>query len=674
MDDLEAWGPDRSDGWFEVMQAVKRVGRDVVAFLAQIEDFQKKLFEKKKLVVSTGYCITLDRVPEELYPEIAANDAQREEWVRLFAIDEIEENLTQPGYSEPLTTDFLKANPYLVLDTMFFSHVFKDRLLTSIEDLDGQTDGLLIESENFQALNLLRERYREQVKCIYIDPPYNTGGDGFLYKDNYQHSSWLSMMENRLRLGRSVMSDAGAIFVSIDDNEQANLKRLMDGVFEQDNFVADVIWQKKYAPQNDAKWFSDDHDFLVCYANNKEMWRPKKLLRTEEQNKLYKNPDGDERGPWKADNYITNKSAQERPNLYYPVVNPNTGEEIWPSPKAVWRYTRQQHEQHTKDGRVWWGAKGTNKVPAYKRFLSEVGDVVPRTLWMYKDVGHNQDALRELRDIFGDVIFAAPKPSELVKRVVLVGKGSVMLDFFAGSGTTGHAVINLNREDGGDRKYILVEMGEYFDTVMKPRIMKVIYSKDWKDGKPVSREGTSHAFKYLKLESYEDALNNVAFTHERDGQEALALYGDDYLLRYMLDFETRGSDTLLNVEKLATPFRYKLRLREEGEAREVLVDLPETFTYLLGLRVRTRRVHHDGGRRYLVYRGSTPEQGEVVVIWRDTEGWGEADFDRDRDFVRENSLAEGADEVFVNGDSFIPEARPLEGLFKRLMLAGPAVG
>jgi len=205
VDDLDAWGPERSEGWFEVMRAVKTVGRGVIAFLAQIEDFQKRLFEKKKLVVSADYCLTLDRVPEELYPEVAANDAQREEWVRLFAIDEIEENITQPGYSEPLTVDFLKANPFLVLDTKHFDEDFKDKLLASTEDLDERTDGLLIESENFQALTLLQERYHEQVKCIYIDPPYNTGGDGFLYRDTYQHSSWLSMMEDRLRLGREML-------------------------------------------------------------------------------------------------------------------------------------------------------------------------------------------------------------------------------------------------------------------------------------------------------------------------------------------------------------------------------------------------------------------------------------------------------------------------------------
>ncbi len=678
VDDLDAWGPDRSESWFEVMRAVKTVGRGVIAFLAQIEDFQKRLFEKKKLVVSADYCLTLDRVPEELYPEVAANDAQREEWVRLFAIDEIEENITEPGYSDPLTTDFLKANPFLVLDTRFFSHAFKDRLLASIEDLDERTDGLLIESENFQALALLQERYREQVKCIYIDPPYNTGNDEFLYKDTYQHSSWLSMMEGRLHLAKSLLPENGVIFISNDDTEQANLKYLADRVYGAANFVANIIWQKKYAKQSDAKWFSTSHDHITLHARNKEVWRPQRLERTEDQLRVYSNPDSDPRGPWQSVVYTSNKSRSERPNLYYAIRHPKTGREVYPSETRTWAYSQLQYEKHAADNRLWWGRNQEMDKPRLKLFLSEVGNgIVPDTIWLRTEVGDTQDAKRAILNLFADSAFDTPKPTKLIRRMLqLVGseEGSLALDFFAGSGTTGHAVIDLNREDGGNRKYILVEMGEYFETVLKPRILKVIYSKDWKDGKPVSREGTSHAFKYIKLESYEDALNNIAFTHEADGQEALALYGDDYLLRYMLDFETRGSETLLNVEKLAAPFRYRLRLRDGEASRDVPVDLPETFAYLLGLRVRGRKVYHDGQRRYLVYRGSTPERGEVAAIWRDTENWGEADFERDRDFVEENSLTEGADDVFVNGDSFIPKARPLEGVFKRLMLAEPTSG
>jgi adenine-specific DNA-methyltransferase len=291
VDDLEAWGPDRSDGWFEVMRAVKRVGRDVIAFLAQIEDFQKMLFEKKKLVVSAEYCLTLDRVPEELYEEIAANDAQREEWVRLFAIDEIEENITQPGYSEPLTEEFLKANPFLVLDTKHFDEDFKDRLLASIEDLDGQSDGLLIESENFQALNLLQERYREQVKCIYIDPPYNTGGDGFLYKDGYQHSSWMTMMHSGSQALYGLLRASGSLFVHIDDNELGYLLALDDTVFDRRNRISVVTFKQSSVsgPKAMNPGLATTSSFVLWYAKNRSEWDPQRVFVPTQRDKRYNN-------------------------------------------------------------------------------------------------------------------------------------------------------------------------------------------------------------------------------------------------------------------------------------------------------------------------------------------------------------------------------------------------
>jgi adenine-specific DNA-methyltransferase len=241
-----------------------------------------------------------------------------------------------------------------------------------------------------------------------------------------------------------------------------------------------------------------------------------------------------------------------------------------------------------------------------------------------------------------------------------------VLDFFAGSGTTAHAVLNLNAEDGGARRYILVEVGEYFDTVLRPRIAKVMFSREWRDGKPTSNDGHSHIFKYQRLESYEDTLNNIAFS-AAGGQTAIAF--EDYLLRYMLDFETRDSETLLNAAKLESPFSYTLLVHRDGETREQPVDLPETFNYLIGLQVKTRRVYRDGDRRYLVYRGSN-QRSEVVVIWRDTKGWTQADLERDKQFILKHKLTEGADEIFVNGDSFVPGAKALDPVFKRLMLGG----
>jgi adenine-specific DNA-methyltransferase len=269
------------------------------------------------------------------------------------------------------------------------------------------------------------------------------------------------------------------------------------------------------------------------------------------------------------------------------------------------------------------------------------------------------------------------KPVALLLKLFEIGnvpKEAVILDFFAGSGTTGHAVINLNREDGGRRKFILVEMAQYFDTVLLPRIKKVTFTPEWKDGKPKRMATPEEAgrspriVKVIRLESYEDALNNLTFD-DASSQQALELFRDDYLLSYMLKWETRASETLLNVEQLQSPFSYKLHLHRDGETRERPVDLPETFNYLLGLDVQTRRVYDDAGRRYLAYHGTLRNSRTVVVIWRETKDWTEEDYRRDRDFVKEQKLTEGADEIYTNGDSFIPDARSLDELFKTRMFA-----
>jgi adenine-specific DNA-methyltransferase len=250
--------------------------------------------------------------------------------------------------------------------------------------------------------------------------------------------------------------------------------------------------------------------------------------------------------------------------------------------------------------------------------------------------------------------------------------GDVVLDCFAGSGTTGHAVVNLNRQDGGRRRFILAEMDGCFDTVLMPRIKKVTFTPEWKDGKPVRQatreeaERSPRIVKYVRLESYEDALNNISFTLPK-GQTVLEF--DDYLLKYMLQWETRESPTLLNVEKLASPFSYKLTIADGQQTTQKTVDIPETFAYLLGLHVKTRRACRDKDRHYLVYRGRIDHR-EVAVIWRETRGWDKKDYERDKKFVAEQKLADGADEVFVNGDSLVPGARALEPVFKSRMFGG----
>ena len=387
----------------------------------------------------------------------------------------------------------------------------------------GSDENLIIHGDNLHALKALLPRYTGRVKCIYIDPPYNTGNEGWIYNDRVngplmkawlkengpvdgedleRHDKWLCMMWPRLHLLKELLADDGAIFVSIDDNEQHHLRMLMDEIFGEQNFVANVVWQKKYAPANDAKWLSDDHDFLLLYAKDKHIWRPKKLERTAEQDKRYKNPDNDPRGPWESDNYVSNKSKSERPNSWFAITQPNTGRTIWPNENAVWRFNQEQHLKNVSDNRIYWGKSGENPVPRYKRFLSEVGGVVPRTVWGFKEVGHNQTAKREIIEILvgGSDVFQTPKPTGLLQRIfqIATDKDSIVLDSFAGSGTTGHAVLALNKEDGGNRKFILVECEDYADCITAERVRRVIKGVP-KAKDAALREGLGGSFAYCTL-------------------------------------------------------------------------------------------------------------------------------------------------------------------------------
>ena len=669
LDDIDDASFQVTETHLRKIRVLRSIAHKIIRMLAQLEDFQKKLWLKKKFVVETHYCMTLDRVPEALYGEIVDNTAQHEEWVKLWFTTEDTE----------ITEEYLKENSVLVLDTRFFDAAFKDKLLASIENFDEQCDGLLVHSENFQALNLMQERYREQVKCVYIDPPYNTGGDGFAYKDRYQHSSWLAALTGRAKAAYSLLStQKGCFFSCIDDGEQDKLRISLDIVFGEDNFVANVIWQKKYAPANDATWLSDDHDFLVLFAKDKLGWSPGRLPRDAKQNKAYSNPDNDPRGRWRADNYKCNKTADERPNLYYPIIHPKTGEEIWPNRNAVWRYTKEQHEKNMAENRVWWGKDGRNKVPAYKRFLSDVGDLVPRTIWKYDEVGHNQDGIRQLRALMPQTGFTSPKPVGLLERVVQVGKGDLVLDYFAGSGTTAHAVINLNREDGGKRKYILVEMGEYFDTVLKPRIQKVVYSRDWKDGKPKpdsdgNLNGISHCFKYLRLESYEDTLNNLILKDRTEQQDDLLKANpalrEDYMLGYWLDVETADSPSLLNIKQFEDPFNYRLHIAtgSVGATKPTRVDLVETLNYLIGLTVK----HIDTVRGFRVVTGTNPKDEFVLVIWRNLKEKDNAALEEFMEKQAYHPRDTEFDHIYVNGDHILEDphskVKMIEIEFKRLM-------
>ena len=380
-------------------------------------------------------------------------------------------------------------------------------------------DNLIVEGDNLAALKALLPTYHGKVKCIYIDPPYNTGNEGWAYNDKVnspmmrewlgrvvdredltRHDKWCCMMLPRLKLLRELLRDDGVIFISIDDNEVHRLRSLMDEVFGEDNFLATAIWQKVFSPKNTAKHFSEDHDFILVYARNAEEWAPNLVERGERAVQRYRNPDNDPRGDWSSSD-LTARNYYSQGT--YEVTSPS-GKKFRPSVGNYFRVSPEKFEELDRDGRIWWGPKG-NSMPRLKRYLSEVKKgVVPQTLWLHTNVGHTQDAKKELVSTldFGrsEEVFNTVKPSSLIKHILQIAtdKDSIVLDSFAGSGTTAHAVLALNREDGGNRRFVLIECEDYVDSITAERVRRVI------KGVPSARDealkaGLGGTFSYFKL-------------------------------------------------------------------------------------------------------------------------------------------------------------------------------
>lgn len=339
--------------------------------------------------------------------------------------------------------------------------------LLNFEAAHGEpaADNLVIQGDNLLALKALLPFYRGRVKCIFIDPPYNTQSAFEHYDDKLEHSQWLSMMHPRLVLLRELLAEDGSIWVTLDDNEAHYLKVLMDEVFGRANFVASVIWEKADSPRNSARQFSTDHDYMLVYGRSPE-WTPNKLPRTEEANAIYANPDNDLRGPWlPGDPYANKPYSKGR----YSVVGP-TGRTFSPPPGRYWRISEERLQELDEEGRIWWGPKGDAR-PSIKRYLSEVGDLVPRTLWSKDAVGSNRTSKNEMRALFpGEESFGTPKPERLLERVVHIATnpGDLVLDSFLGSGTTAAVAHKMGR------RYIGIEMGEHARTHCVPRLKKVV--------------------------------------------------------------------------------------------------------------------------------------------------------------------------------------------------------
>lgn len=382
---------------------------------------------------------------------------------------------------------------------------------------EGQDDGgnMIIHGDNLDALKALLPKYEGRVKCIYIDPPYNTGNEGWVYNDNVndpkirkwlgevvgkegedlsRHDKWLCMMYPRLKLLHKLLAEDGAIFISIDEVEIANLKLLCSEIFGQNNHVATFVWQKRYSP--DARMaISDAHEYLLCYARSPELFKEKRhmLPLTEAQTKQFSNPDNDPRGPWKADNFT---APGYRPNQMYEITLPS-GRVVTPPEGRCWRVTKEGFDNFTNDKRMVYGNNGDG-APAVKRFLAEMPGMVPWTWWNHEEVGHTQEGNKQLAGIMGKVVFDYPKPVRLIERIMQIATDpdSIILDSFAGSGTTAHAILNMNKQDGGHRKFILVEMMDYADSITAERVKRVI-SGYGEDKKAVL--GTGGGFSYYEL-------------------------------------------------------------------------------------------------------------------------------------------------------------------------------
>lgn len=373
------------------------------------------------------------------------------------------------------------------------------RLLEAVDDLsygDPNSANMLIQGDNLEALKSLLPYYAGHVKCIFIDPPYNTRSAFEHYDDNLEHSQWLSMMYPRLELLRELLAEDGSIWITIDDNEAHYLKVILDEIFGRRNFIANIVWQKKYTLANDAIWLSDNHDHILLYAKNKSIWRPNKLPRTSSSNKTYKNPDNDPRGVWMSDNYTCNKSADERPNLYYAITNPFTGETVWPKRTAVWRYDPVTHETNIKENLVYWGVDGKNRTPRYKRFLNALRSEgrVSETIWLHQDVGHTQDAKRECLSFNTDYPFSTPKPEKLIYRILHLATNldDLVLDSFLGSGTTAAVAQKMGR------RFIGIEMGDQAITHCQPRLRQVVDGEQGGISKAVNWQGGG-GFRFYRL-------------------------------------------------------------------------------------------------------------------------------------------------------------------------------
>lgn len=615
LDDLEGAEAPRVEHYLAKLKVIRRIAHKLIDFLAQLENFQKRLWLKKKFVVETNWCITLDRVPEALYPALAANPRIKAEWEKLFHIQDL------PGYEakKPLTEAFLKANPYLVLDTACLSDADKAALLNSIDDLEGQSNGLLVQGENLQSMDLLSTKYRGQVRSIYIDPPYNTGSDEFLYRDGYQESSWLSLIDDRLNKSVSFMEDGGTFSMSIDLKELDKAVMLADGVMGVKNRRANITIKR--GSLTGAKVINPGpinlSENVLIYSAPIGEWRPERAQREkgydDRYNQVILNPD-DEPDAWEYDTVLNQLAVSvgvpksklkralgdkyeatlqkwvidnaQRVVRFAALDENSVGQEALEAKKLSMKHPDKVVHIKRESGNDYFIRNG-GVILFYKDRLAEIdGRLVPAEpisdIW--DDVLPN-----DLHNEGGVMLRKGKKPEKLIQRILQGSSvtGDLVMDYYMGSGTAAAVAHKMGR------RYIGIEQAAYFDEKPLARLKRVLNGEQSGISKAEKWKGGG-IVKYIRLESYEDTLNALELRSDEEQKarneelERNKALREDYTLRYLLDVETQGSASLLNHAAFTDPRAYTLNVKRPGseERTTKTVDLLETFNYLLGLRVQ----------------------------------------------------------------------------------------
>ena len=682
IDDIDTTDTKKFLSHLAVIKAVKAVGKSIITLMAQLEEYQKKLWLKKKMVASADFLVTLDHIPASLYEEIGQNDKQREEWVKLYAIDKVKLGKGEiPGmkaeYSVPLTPQFLKENETLVVDTAYFSSEFKHKLLASIDHFDEQCNGLMISSENFQALNLLREKFAEQVKCVYIDPPYNTGGDDFVYKDNYQESSWLSCLYDRLLLTKPFFKEGGSIAVSIDIKELDKLIALMDMTIGSENRKANITVRR--ASLTGAKVINPGlvniSENVVMYANGNGKWNPQRAYRecginfkkTRYKSFILNKEQGFEKWEISTVLEVFAKTKNIPKSQLVKVLGDSYEDELYKfmmdNAASICRLAALDEDSVGNDVLDLKKISLDNPDIIYHLQREDCNDyyvINGQAILFFKDrlrkVGDKIVPVEPVSDIWDDVLpndihneggvvlKKGKKPEKLVDRIfeATTQKGDLVLDYFAGSGTSGAVSLKSGR------KFINVEVNEYFDTIPLRRIKNTLYGDtsgvtdkyEWKGGGIV---------KYIRLEQYEDTLNNIELKENHLAMDVK--FDESYILGYMLDVESRES--LMNLTRFEHPFTPKMKITHGTVREEQYVDLPETFNYLIGLYVDRYEWPMDGMQ---VVSGETRRGENTLVIWRDIDSVDDATLS---EYVNGREDIKKYRRIYVNCDNNLAATLPI---------------